>query len=491
VTATRSERSVAVRKAALIALRRIDTRQVARLLPLATDSHAPSILRREALLALGESSDSQCAAKLSAALPELEYDLRREAIQALASHRTGVRALLAAVESETLDPEEFSPEVLQTMKSLVPQSRLLKSLWSDIAPATQRVVRLNGNNSDYLDLPLTLEGPFTVETWIRLAPGISNADGILGAPGVLDANFHAARFRVWLAGRGDVVIADRKVVADAWTHVAISRDAKGVFRIYVNGERAGASKPGYGDTFRGLYIGRTIPRNTGTRGEFIEYRIWNKALNDAAIRAQFDRTFDGESLPAGLVKRFSGSTWPPLHGTARVVATDNAPRLVSSREAAERAAVFDRYRKLIAQSGDPARGRQVFTRQCLACHSFRGTGGRIGPTLDGIGAMSDETLLRHVLTPSAAMEGGYRNFTVLTRSGRIYQGLLVSHTADAVVLRRRDLPDERIPKRDIIRAGHTSTSVMPEGILDSLPPEDVQSLFSYFRSLRPAAGAAR
>jgi len=51
------------------------------------------------------------------------------------------------------------------------------------------VLRLNGKADSYVDSNITLEGPFTVETWIRLDPGIGNEDGILGRPGGADFNF--------------------------------------------------------------------------------------------------------------------------------------------------------------------------------------------------------------------------------------------------------------------------------------------------------------
>ncbi len=94
-----------------------------------------------------------------------------------------------------------------------------------------------------------------------------------------------------------------------------------------------------------------------------------------------------------------------------------------------------------------------------------------------------EALLRNVLTPSIAMEGGYRSFRVLTKSGRIVQGLLVSQDAEAVVLRMPDTADRRIEKSEIERAGFTSLSVMPNGLLDNMTPQDVSNLFTHLHSL--------
>ena len=84
------------------------------------------------------------------------------------------------------------------------------------------------------------------------------------------------------------------------------------------------------------------------------------------------------------------------------------------------------------------------------------------------------------------MEGGYRAFRVVTRDGRVVQGLLVSQDADAIVIRQPGTADIRIPSRDVDRAEFTGVSVMPEGILESLPPRDVSDLFALIRSLGKA-----
>ena len=137
-------------------------------------------------------------------------------------------------------------------------------------------------------------------------------------------------------------------------------------------------------------------------------------------------------------------------------------------------------------SGDATNGRRVFAAKCLTCHQQGGQGGRIGPALDGVGLTGAEAILRHVLTPSAAMEGSYRSFRVVTRDGRVVQGLLVSQDADAIVVRQPEVADVRIPTRDVAQADFTGVSVMPEGLLESMPPQEVTDLFAHLKSLTAA-----
>jgi putative heme-binding domain-containing protein len=103
--------------------------------------------------------------------------------------------------------------------------------------------------------------------------------------------------------------------------------------------------------------------------------------------------------------------------------------------------------------------------------------------LDGIGVTGVEAILRNVLTPNAAMEGGYRSFRVVTKDGRIVQGLLVSRDATAIVIRQPNTADIHIPAKDVAQADFTGISVMPEGLLESMQPQEVSDLFAHLKSL--------
>jgi hypothetical protein len=42
----------------------------------------------------------------------------------------------------------------------------------------------------------------------------------------------------------------------------------------------------------------------------------------------------------------------------------------------------------------------------------------------------------------------------------------------------------RIPQQDVQSAHFLNTSLMPEGLLDDLKPEEIENLFSYLKTLR-------
>jgi len=346
-------------------------------------------------------------------------------------------------------------------------------------------LRLNGKEDAWLESNITLDGPFTVETWVKLDPDISNSDGILGAAGALDINFHDAKLRVWVGGEiHDAIVATKKIVADSWTHVAVTRDATGKFRLYQNGELDTDKSAAAPQKFEKCRMAWTATPK-GTAGWLTEYRVWNRARTADEIRADFDRSFEGEAKPEGLAHYFPGSgKWGKEHASARVEKTADSPVLLTAGQARTLAEKFAAFRGLAEKPGDAAHGETLFTTACMTCHNVGGKGGQIGPVLGGAGAMGTETLLRAVLTPNAAMEAGYRAFRVEMKDGDIIDGLLVSQDNEAVVLRRPNTEDLRIRRGEVRRASFTRTSMMPEGLLEALEPEEVSNLFAYLRTLK-------
>jgi putative heme-binding domain-containing protein len=322
---------------------------------------------------------------------------------------------------------------------------------------------------------------------MNLEAPIGSEDSLLAADGQLDMNFFGGQFRVWTKSHNDIVTAKSRTTPDTWTHYAVTRDVEGVFRIYVDGELEGESAARDMTPFFDLRVGHSTLQgeNRGTRGRITELRVWSRARTPDEIRSDFDRSFVGDAaLPPSLMTLHGGTSWGEIGGTARVEPSLDAPKFATAAELLQRMEKFARFRTLAESAGDATKGQALFATKCLTCHQQGGQGGRVGPALDGVGLTGVEAILRNVLTPNAAMEGGYRSFRVVTRNGQIVQGLLVSQDANAIVIRQAGTADIRIAARDVAQAGFTSISVMPEGLLEALPPGDVSDLFAYLKTLR-------
>ncbi len=434
-------------------------------------------VRREAVTALAVAKSDTATPALLELWPSLTPALRKTAVDRLASSPASAKQLVAAVGSGAIARDELDGYTLDKLATVLPDDAMVKALVAELGSSLRPVLRLNGDDGDWLDTELTLDGPFTVECWVKLDPGINNQDSILGAPGQFDANFFDSRFRVWIAGVNDIATATKPMTAESWTHVAVSRDAAGAFRLYLNGELDTTSAAKEARRFEKLTPFRSTTAG-GTAGEFSEFRVWSVCRTADEIRA-------GANL-ALMANQFTGSVtnWGKLHGSAKVERTADFPPVQSEAEAKALEVRFAKVRALGQQPGDLARGQQAFTATCGVCHAVKGTGGKIGPALDGAGAHGLEAVLRNVLTPNAAMEAGYRMFRVETKDGDVIEGLLAAQDADSVTLRQPNTEDQRLLRANLKRAAFLRTSVMPEGLFDALQPQQVSDLLAYVLTLK-------
>ncbi len=91
---------------------------------------------------------------------------------------------------------------------------------------------------------------------------------------------------------------------------------------------------------------------------------------------------------------------------------------------ADRVEIVQKLLPLAKESGDPARGKEVFTANCAVCHTFNGQGGKVGPELTGVGARDRGEILIDILDPNRSVEANYRMWNVTTKDGETYSGRL-------------------------------------------------------------------
>ena len=443
----------------------------------------------EALAALAASGAPEADARLVQLLPQLTPTQRSRALDRLAGNAAGATAIVAGLRTGAVAKPDVGASTAEKLRALLPTDPTVAALWRELGGDAQRALRLPGGNGDFADAQFSLTGPFTIECWAKLDLDINFRDGLLGASGQFDLNFYEGRFRVWLPESSDIVSAKKKATPDVWTHYAVTRDREGIFRIFINGELDATSTGSSQTAFAGLNLGRSRQNPAGgtTGGWLAEYRVWNVARSAGEVRENFDRSFTGlaaSARPAGLTHVFGGASWGPLNGQARVELTDDAPALLTAAEAAVQEKKFARFRTLAGTRGNSEHGRELFTTICLACHQHGGKGGQIAPALDGVGLTGVEALLRNLLTPSAAMESAYRIFRVVMKDGSVRDGFLTEETAEAVVLRTPGAEDRRIPRAEIRQTSYLNRSLMPEGLLEGMPPEHVSDLFAYLKLLK-------
>ncbi|MDA7625965.1 c-type cytochrome, partial [Akkermansiaceae bacterium] len=336
-----------------------------------------------------------------------------------------------------------------------------------------------------VDQKLTLKGPFTIETWVKLAPGIDNQDSLIGAgktPGP-DLNFHGSILRFYGGPTvGDLIVATRPTVPNLWTHCALTRDDKGKFKIYLDGVLDTSNSKPFKNDLINIEIGQSTAPG-GSAFQIREYRIWNKERSAAEIQSDFRTGYRSEN-PDSLIHRFSGDTRNlKLRGQASIQLTDDSPALITPEEAKTTREKFASFYTMAEKNGDAQKGQILFA-TCLACHKVGNAGGIIGPDLSGAGAMSTEALLHNILTPNAQMESGYYRHDIILKDGGKVSGSLVNETKSSLSIQPIGTAIQLIPQGEIAQHKITKSSLMPEGLIDHLSPRQVADLFTYIRTLK-------
>lgn len=143
---------------------------------------------------------------------------------------------------------------------------------------------------------------------------------------------------------------------------------------------------------------------------------------------------------------------------------------------------ISKYKAMIASgsAGDPPRGRAVFSRTCLQCHTMFGEGGKIGPDITGSNRADLDYLLQNILDPNAVIPNDYRSSTLETKDDRSITGIVTKQDATAVTI---VTPNDTlvIPRGEVKSLTPSEFSMMPEGILQALNAAEVRDLVAYLR----------
>jgi putative membrane-bound dehydrogenase-like protein len=153
--------------------------------------------------------------------------------------------------------------------------------------------------------------------------------------------------------------------------------------------------------------------------------------------------------------------------------------------AKERAALMKKWKGILTedaiQKADVVNGRLLFTKHCSACHKMFGEGQAVGPELTGSQRANLDYVLENVLDPSAVVPREYQMINFTLADERVVGGIIVRETRDVVTVRTVN-DTLTIPTADIVTRKQTPVSLMPEGLFDSMKPEEVRDLVAYLRA---------
>lgn len=199
---------------------------------------------------------------------------------------------------------------------------------------------------------------------------------------------------------------------------------------------------------------------------------WAESLVDAMEKGR---------VPKAAVSAFQARQIA-AHGVASLSARLEAVWGVAKTSSAEKQALMEQLRAALAPErlagGDLKRGREVYRAVCQGCHVLHGEGGKLGPDLTGSGRAQLDYLLENVVDPSAVVGADYRLQVVTMKDGRVLSGVIAAQTERTLTLGMVG-QETTVEKSEIASQAALEVSLMPEGLLGALTPEQVVDLIAF------------
>jgi len=133
-----------------------------------------------------------------------------------------------------------------------------------------------------------------------------------------------------------------------------------------------------------------------------------------------------------------------------------------------------------SQPGDAQRGRTVFTKICLPCHTMFGAGGQVGPDLTGSNRGDLDYILENMVDPNAVIPNDYLSWNIETKDERSITGILKAQTEHAVTVMTAN-ETITLPRNEIAFMEQGKLSMMPEDLLKPLTEQEIRDLIIYLR----------
>ena len=220
------------------------------------------------------------------------------------------------------------------------------------------------------------------------------------------------------------------------------------------------------------------------------WKNYSPSIQEKVIEAIFSRENRLGALVAGLeektvpVQSLSALRIDRLLKNPDSALRERARKVIEGmRVDGDREKVIEKYTDALDGPADPVRGREVFLAQCSKCHQVAGMGHAIGPDLAQAKNRPDESLLLDVLNPSGIITAGFDTYTLVTKSGRTFSGVVASESPTSVMLRWAEGNTATVLRKDIKLMQAAGKSLMPENLETAVSAGDLASVFAWLREI--------
>ena len=114
----------------------------------------------------------------------------------------------------------------------------------------------------------------------------------------------------------------------------------------------------------------------------------------------------------------------------------------------------------------------------------------IGPDLTGADRKNTEGMLFDIVNPNAFIRPEYVSYEAITKDDQSLAGLMMESSPAAVTVLDRNNQRHVLARDQIKELNPSAVSLMPEGLLEALTPQQVMDLFAYLQGDGPVDSSA-
>lgn len=143
--------------------------------------------------------------------------------------------------------------------------------------------------------------------------------------------------------------------------------------------------------------------------------------------------------------------------------------------------------------GNWVNGKKLFFSEqtaCSKCHAVAKRGGKIGPDLSNLLHRDYASVMKDITQPSAAINPDHVAYNIQLKSDEVHNGVPAGEEGENLMLADAAGRLTPVPRKQITSMKPSAISLMPEGLLNALSPQQVKDLLTFLLMPAPLAPAA-
>lgn len=129
-------------------------------------------------------------------------------------------------------------------------------------------------------------------------------------------------------------------------------------------------------------------------------------------------------------------------------------------------------------------GKVIFVQNCSGCHQIQGSGGLVGPQLDGIGNWGHKALTQKILDPNRNITEAFRTYNITLKNEKTLTGLYRRTEGETIVFADMTGQEFSVVKGDMKEYRASKYTLMPDQFRNIIPEKDFYALLEYLLGVK-------